>query len=158
MKLHALALCLLAAVAPVHAKETASDAKADSRTQIQQVVEQFKAAIKAHDGEGIRKLFLPGGSWQGLDEASWSKVKAKKPEAQQFMPGDYQKFSQFVAVATKPVEETFDHVRIETDGTNRIAEPEPLVNRACLLRLRDGRPLRVSRTYIDRLNAALAGR
>lgn len=41
---------------------------------------------------------------------------------------------------------------------DRIVELEPLVNRDCLLRLRDGTPLRVSRTYIDRLNAALAGR
>lgn len=39
----------------------------------------------------------------------------------------------------------------------RIAELEPLVNRDCLLRLRDGTPLRVSRTYIDQLNAALSG-
>ena len=118
MKTYALALCLIAAVVPAHAKEAAADAKAASRAQIQQVVDQFKAAIKAHDGEGIRKLFLPGSSWlQGLDEASWGKVKGKKPEARQFMPGDYQKFSQFVAAATKPVEETFDNVRIETDGT-----------------------------------------
>ncbi len=118
MKPYALALCLFAAVLPVHAKDAPAEAAATARAQIQQVVEQFKGAIKAHDGEGIRKLFLPGGSWlQGLDEASWNKVKAKKPEAQQFMPGDYQKFSQFVATATRPVEETFDHLRIETDGT-----------------------------------------
>lgn len=39
---------------------------------------------------------------------------------------------------------------------DRIAEMEPLANRDCLLRLRDGTPLRVSRTYIDQLNAALA--
>lgn len=38
---------------------------------------------------------------------------------------------------------------------DRIAELEPLVNRDCLLRLKDGTPLRASRTYIDRLNAAL---
>ncbi len=118
MKPCVLALCLFAAVVSVHAEEAAADAKAASRAQIQQVVDQFKAAIKARDGEGIRKLFFPGGSWlQGLDEASWNKVKAKKPEAQQFMPGDYQKFAQFVAGATRPVEETFDNVRIETDGT-----------------------------------------
>ena len=41
---------------------------------------------------------------------------------------------------------------------DRIAELEPLVNRDCLLRLRDGTPLRVSRTYMDLLNAALAVR
>lgn len=119
MKSLAIAFCLFAAsLVPAHAKDATPDIQAASRTQIQQLVEQFKAAIKAHDGEGIRKLFLPGGSWlQGLDEASWNQVKGKKPEARQFMPGDYQKFSQFVGSATKPIEETFDNIRIETDGT-----------------------------------------
>ena len=116
MKPYVLALCLFAAVSAVQAREAAE--RPAARAQIQQVVDGFKAAIKARDGEGVRKLFLPGGSWlQGLDEASWDKVKARKPEAQQFMPGDYQKFSQFVASAAKPIEETFDNVRIETDGT-----------------------------------------
>lgn len=117
MKPFALALCLSAAAfMPVHAR--AADTQTASRAQIQQVVEQFKGAIKAHDGEGLRKLFLPGGSWfQVLDEASWQKVKARKPEAQQVTASDYQKFVQFVGKETKPIEETFDHVRIETDGT-----------------------------------------
>lgn len=43
-------------------------------------------------------------------------------------------------------------VRIE-----RIAELEPLSNRDCLLRLRDGTELRASRTYSDTLRRALAG-
>lgn len=107
---------LAAFLAPAHAKEAAD--LAQSRAQIQQLVEQFKTAIKAHDGDGMAKLFLPGSSWlQGLDDASWVKVKAKEPNAKQFGPGDYQKFSQFVGKATKPIEETFDNVRIETDGT-----------------------------------------
>ncbi|WP_199098117.1 LytTR family DNA-binding domain-containing protein [Dyella sp. ASV21] len=41
---------------------------------------------------------------------------------------------------------------------DRIAEMEALSNRDCLLRLRDGTPLRASRTYIDPLHAALAAR
>jgi two-component system LytT family response regulator len=39
---------------------------------------------------------------------------------------------------------------------DRIAELEALSNRDCLLRLRDGTPLRASRTYVDHLRAALA--
>lgn len=39
---------------------------------------------------------------------------------------------------------------------DRIAEWEALPNRDCLLRLHDGTPLRASRTYVDRLHAALA--
>jgi len=38
---------------------------------------------------------------------------------------------------------------------DRIAEWESLSNRDCLLRLRDGTPLRASRTYVDRLRALL---
>ncbi|TBR36218.1 MULTISPECIES: LytR/AlgR family response regulator transcription factor [Dyella] len=41
---------------------------------------------------------------------------------------------------------------------DRIAELEALPNRDCLLRLHDGTPLRASRTYVDRLHAALAAR
>ena len=113
MKFPLLAFLLLAVVAPTHAADVAP-----SRPQIEQLVEQFKAAIKAHDGEGLGKLFLPGGSWlHTLDDASWAKVKSREPNARQVTPGDYQKFVQFVGKATKPIEETFDNVRIETDGT-----------------------------------------
>ena len=41
---------------------------------------------------------------------------------------------------------------------DRIAELEALSNRDCLLRLRDGTPLRASRTYVEHLHAALASR
>jgi two-component system, LytTR family, response regulator len=41
---------------------------------------------------------------------------------------------------------------------DRIAEMEVLSNRDCLLRLRDGTPLRASRTYGDALRAAIAGK
>ena len=116
MKLLLPTLLLFAAcMTPAHAKDTAAN---PSHAQIQQLVEQFKSAIKAHDGEGMAKLFLPGSSWlQTLDDASWEKVKAKEPDARQVTTSDYQKFSQFVGKATKPIEETFDNVRIETDGS-----------------------------------------
>ncbi|WP_230474667.1 LytTR family DNA-binding domain-containing protein [Dyella monticola] len=38
---------------------------------------------------------------------------------------------------------------------DRVAELEALPNRDYLLRLRDGTPLRASRTYVDKLQAAL---
>lgn len=41
---------------------------------------------------------------------------------------------------------------------DRVAELEVLPNRDCMLRLKDGTPLRASRTYIDQLRAALAAR
>jgi two-component system, LytTR family, response regulator len=41
---------------------------------------------------------------------------------------------------------------------DRIAELGALSNRDCLLRLKDGTPLRASRTYVDQLRAALSAR
>ena len=41
---------------------------------------------------------------------------------------------------------------------DRVAELEALSNRDCLIRLRDGTPLRASRTYVDQLHAAFAAR
>lgn len=41
---------------------------------------------------------------------------------------------------------------------DRVAELEALSNRDCLIRLRDGTPLRASRTYVDQLHAALVAR
>ena len=40
---------------------------------------------------------------------------------------------------------------------DRVAELQPLTNRDAMLRLHDGTPLRVSRTYIDQLLAGLGG-
>ena len=108
---------LAASLAPAaQAKDAANVAQ--SRTQIQQLVETFKTAIKSHDGEGMAKLFVPGGAcFQTLEDASWEKIKTREPNARQVTQGDYQKFSQFVGKAKTPIEETFDNVRIETDGT-----------------------------------------
>ncbi|ULU23182.1 nuclear transport factor 2 family protein [Dyella terrae] len=66
----------------------------------------------------MRGMFLPGGSWfQGLGETSLAAVRAKKPEAWRFNSGSYEKFAKFVGTSPAAIEETFDNVRIETDGT-----------------------------------------
>lgn len=102
---------------PLHATERAAVTHAADNAQIQQLVERFKVAIRTKDDETMRSLFLPGGSWlQGLDKASLASVRGREPKARQFMPGNYEQFAKFVGSSSKPIEETFDNVRIETDG------------------------------------------
>ena len=102
---------------PLHAEKATTAAHAADRAQIQQLVEHFKGVIIAKNGDAMRAMFLPGGSWlQGTDKTSLAKVRAKKPDAQQFAPGSYEQFAKFVGTAPKAIEETFDNVRIETDG------------------------------------------
>lgn len=103
---------------PLHAAEIPLDARASARAEVQQLVERFRHVILIKDGEAMRGMFLPGGSWfQGLSETSLATVRAKKPEARQFNSGSYEKFAKFVGTSPAAIEETFDNVRIETDGT-----------------------------------------
>lgn len=111
-----LALCL---VGPAHAADQpAAGARAADVAAIQKVVEQFKAAIIAHDGKTLANLFLQDhDSWLSVaDEATWAKMKAHNPQARKVLPSSWKKFSDFIRDANKPVEERFYNVRIDTNG------------------------------------------
>jgi hypothetical protein len=103
---------------PVHAAEGPVDMHPSARAELQQLVERFKHAILVKDGGAIRGMFLPGGSWfKVLDPASLVAARAKNPEAKQLSPGSYEDFAKFLGTTSAALEETFDDVRIETDGT-----------------------------------------
>ena len=99
-------------------KETSVGAHTSARVEVQELVERFGHAILTKDGEAVRRMFLPGGSWfRVLDQASLASVRAKNPEAKQINPGSYEEFAKFLGTTSSALEETFDNVRIETDGT-----------------------------------------
>ncbi len=103
---------------PLHAAEVPGDARASARAEVQQLVESFKNAILVKDGEAMRGMFLPGGSWfRVLDRTSLAAVRAKTPEARQINPGSYEELVKRLETSPAALEETFDNVRIETDGT-----------------------------------------
>jgi hypothetical protein len=101
----------------VHA---ATPSVATSKTEINQLVDTFKAAIIAKDGHKLDTLFVPEhDSWfSALDDASLAKTRVKRPEAQRFNASadTYKGFSKFVGTTTHAIEEKFSNVRIESDG------------------------------------------
>jgi len=112
-----LATCLAAClVGPVHAASPGHDADVAA---IRQVVQQFQSAIVAHDGKALGTLFVPeGGAWLSvLDDATYAAAKARNPAAPRMMPSTWQKFADMIQHGTRPVEERFYDVRIETNGT-----------------------------------------
>jgi hypothetical protein len=112
-----LAACLAASfAAPVHAATTNADADVAA---IRQVVQQFQTAIVAHDGKTLGSLFLPeGGAWRSaLDDTTYAAAQARNPAAPRTMPSTWQDFVGFVQRSTKPIEERFHDVRIDTNGT-----------------------------------------
>jgi hypothetical protein len=112
----ALALALHATEEPVHA--SAAGPHAAARAELGQLVEAFRHAMLVKDGGAIRGMFLPGGSWfKVLDPASLAAAQTRNPEAKQVNPGSYEDFASFLEATPASIEETFESVRIETDGT-----------------------------------------
>jgi hypothetical protein len=111
-----VAFCL---ASPVHAADKpATSTRAADLAAIDKVVEQFKAAIIAHDGNTLASLFLQDhDSWLSVtDEAKWVKVKALYPQARKVTLSSWKKFSEFIKDAKVPVEERFYNVRMDTNG------------------------------------------
>ena len=116
-----LSLILLTSclVSPVHAADKpAPSPRAADVAAIEKVVEQFKAAIVAHDGTTLSTLFLQDqDSWLSVvDEAKWAKAKAGDPQSRKVFPSSWKKFAEFIQSAKTPVEERFYNVRIDTNG------------------------------------------
>lgn len=85
---------------------------------INSVVEQFKAAIIAHDGKTLGSLFLQDhDSWLSVaDDKRWEKIKARRPKARKVVSSSWKEFAEFVQTESKPIEERFYNVRIDTNG------------------------------------------
>lgn len=107
-------LVLLALVASVPC------AAADSpKAEIEQVVTRFQGALKNHDRVALASLFLTDSKawWNVLGDESYSKVKAKHPEATRYKASTWQEFADYVGSTKASIEERFHNVRIETDGS-----------------------------------------
>jgi hypothetical protein len=108
----ATAACLHA---PVHAADSGPAADVAA---IRQVVQQFQAAIVAHDGMTLGGLFLQDhDSWLSvLDDATYADVKKRHPAAKKVMHSTWKEFADFVQKDPKAIEERFYNVRIDTNG------------------------------------------
>jgi hypothetical protein len=113
----AVTLCLGGLGGPARAAEALSH-DADVAA-IRQVVQQFQSAIVAHDGKLLSSLFLQDhDSWlEVFDDASYARVKAKHPDARKVMRSTWKQFADDMQSASRPVEERFYNVRIDTNGT-----------------------------------------
>lgn len=95
----------------------ASDAPT-AQAQIEQVVEQFQAAIIAHDKTALEGMFVPdGGSWfEVLGKDAYQQIKAKKPDLSRIHADNFHRFAAYVGGSKQQIEEKFSNVRIQTDG------------------------------------------
>ena len=96
----------------------AADPHDADRAAIGQVVQQFQAAIIAHDGKALGALFLQDhDSWLSVaDDTAWAEVRTRKPDAPKVLKSSWREFADMIGKGRKPVEERFHNVRIETNG------------------------------------------
>jgi ketosteroid isomerase-like protein len=127
-KLNNLALCALVVLpialsartpAPSATQtQTANDHHAD-KTAIEQVMNQYHAAILAHDGTALSGLFLPDANlWLNvLTDSTYARAEAKSPGAKKVRIGSYQDFAKLVSTTPKNFDPEHSNVVIHTDGT-----------------------------------------
>jgi hypothetical protein len=109
-----LILCAAFLTGHALAADTTHDADVAA---IRAVVQQFQAALVAHDGKTLDSLFLKDhDSWLMVaDNATWTAARARNPSVPK-VRGTRRKFLESVQAGTKPIEERFHDVRIETNG------------------------------------------
>lgn len=85
-----------------------------AQAQIEQVVEQFQAAIIAHDKTALEGMFVAeGGSWFQVTPEQSRVVSLVRSRVH---ADDFRHFAAFVGNSKQPIEEKFSNVRIQTDG------------------------------------------
>lgn len=99
-----------------------ANAPAESRQQIERIVEKFRLAIVNKDKGSFMKLFLREDiTWAAAyEDASLDRIMAKRtdksrPRPKKIVGGSPREFIEDIAKATVPLEETFDNVRIDAD-------------------------------------------
>ncbi|MFC5547471.1 hypothetical protein [Massilia aerilata] len=100
-----------------------AEGPADSRQQIEAVVESFRSALVKKDKEAFLQLFMKEDiTWAGVTtDASIEMLYANRPKPEMRRPFKFftstpRKFIDMVAQDPASVEETFSNLRIETDG------------------------------------------
>lgn len=127
MKSMFLGLCLTTlflATTPSHAQATPSDAQkqADARGEIEKVIEQFRTSIIDKDKTRFLGLFLKDSPvlWQDVvGDANLHERRKSKPDAKKLRVDLADGPASFIeGIVSEPgrSEETFDDIRIETDG------------------------------------------
>lgn len=124
MKHALLAACLaFAALSPaVASAQTAAYTQAQAKQDIGKVIEEFRLAIITKDKPRFLKLFPEGGrvAWQdAIGDANLQALRKKKPDAKKVRidPTDsHVAFIDNVVREKDDNEETFDDIRIDTDG------------------------------------------
>ncbi len=99
--------------------QQAATSHAESVQQINTVIESFRTAIIKHDGKTLSALFLPEHSnWlEVLADPLFGKVKEKHPEVQKVKQSNFQTFAEFVTTAKEPIEEQFNNIHVDTNGS-----------------------------------------
>jgi ketosteroid isomerase-like protein len=98
--------------------QTANDHHADEAA-IQQVMNQYHAAILAHDGNALSRLFLPDANlWLSvLTDSAYARAQAKSPTTQKIRISNYQDFAKLVSTTAKKFDPEHTNLVIHTDGT-----------------------------------------
>lgn len=103
---------------PALADSPSSVDHTETRAQIQQLAETFRAAIVAKDGKTLCGLFIANSFWaQVYGDRVYADVKAQDPTSPQIVPGNCRQFADYLGAGKERFEEKFSNLRINGDDT-----------------------------------------
>ncbi|MGR4864185.1 nuclear transport factor 2 family protein [Caulobacter sp. LARHSG274] len=103
---------ILMPMTPAVARETASD-----RAAIEAIMAAFHAAVVAHDGAALGRLFMPASAWSNvLTDSAFARAQAKSAGAAKVRPGSAQAFADFVTQSKAALNPVHTNLSIRTDG------------------------------------------
>lgn len=105
--------------APSAAQSQAASDRHTDEAAIEQVMQQYHAAILAHDGAALAGLFLPDANlWLNvLTDSAYARAQSKSAAAQKVRVSNYRDFSKLVSTTPKNLDPEHSNVAIHTDGT-----------------------------------------
>lgn len=123
MKTIFAAACLASSLFFSFQQHARAQAPAADRQQIEAIVETFRTAIINKDKDSFMKLFLHENiTWSGvttdasLEHLYASRKDPKLPRPRKYFNGNPRTFIEGIAKSTSRKEETFENVRIDSDG------------------------------------------
>ncbi|WP_263382181.1 Cif family virulence factor [Granulicella arctica] len=92
---------------------------ASDTVDVQHVIDAYHEAVLSHDGSRLSSLFISQGSmWLNvLSDDTYSRAKAKSPDAQKIRVGSYAEFAKMVSTSKASLNPTHTHLQKNSDGT-----------------------------------------
>jgi len=103
---------------PAESDKAVPASTASDTVDVQHVIDAYHEAVLTHDGSRLARLFIPQSLWLNvLSDDTYTRAKAKSPDAVKIRVGSYADFAKVVSTSKASFNPTHTHLQENSDGT-----------------------------------------